>query len=258
MLAVKRAAQGMIMAAGAPAGWLMIQVARGAEPAVELSTNVGLYVYMLLATMVVFGLFGLALGTREATLLQLNETLEQSALTDSLTGLRNARYFHARLAEEHAERVRTGNPLALVIIDLDHFKRVNDEHGHQVGDEVLANTARAIASVTRHGETEARVGGEEFALLLPGSDGRRAREAAERARGAIAEAVTDLPGGRVIRVTASAGVASTAELGDVTAQALYRAADDALYAAKAGGRNRSEVAKATSRSGSAPPFRASS
>lgn len=240
---VVRAVQGMVMAFGAPLGWLLLQVVRGSEASAQLSAHTGLYVYMLVATFFVFGLFGTLLGTREDRLLRLNRDLAQVAITDSLTGLRNARYFHARFAEEHAEWVRTGRPLALVIMDIDHFKRVNDEYGHQVGDDVLETTAHAISAVTRQGETEARVGGEEFALLLPGSDGQRAREAAERARRAIADAATSLAGGGAIRVTASAGVASTAELPDAGVHALYQAADTALYAAKSGGRNRTVVAE---------------
>lgn len=230
------------MAIGAPFGWLLIEIARGRPPATALSANPGLYVYMFVSTMFVFGLFGLLLGSREDRLLGLNAELEQTAITDVLTGLRNARYFYARFEEEYAEHVRTGNPLAVVIFDIDFFKRVNDEHGHQVGDDVLASSARAIKSVTRQGETEARVGGEEFALLLPGSDGERAREAAERARRAIGAASTRVSDGRVIRVTASAGVASTAELSVASARELYRAADEALYAAKAEGRDRTVVA----------------
>lgn len=241
-----RAAQGLLLAAGAPAGWLLIQMARGHHAAAELSANAPLYAYMLLATMLVFGLFGLLLGEREARLLRLNKELEHASVTDALTGLRNARYFYTRLAEEFAEWQRTGQPLGLVIIDIDHFKRVNDEHGHPVGDEVLINTARAIASVTRQGETEARVGGEEFALLLPGSDTAQAREAAERARAAIARAFTKLPSGGVVRVTASAGVASTADIPNATPASLYRAADEALYAAKKGGRDRTCVAESLS------------
>jgi diguanylate cyclase (GGDEF)-like protein len=232
----------MAMSIGAPLGWLLIESARGTPPVMGLSANPGLYVYMFASTMFVFGLFGLLLGSREDRLLVVNAELEQAAITDVLTGLRNARYFHARFEEEYAEHMRTGNPLAVVIFDIDFFKRVNDEHGHQVGDDVLAISASAIKSVTRKGETEARVGGEEFVLLLPGSDGERAREAAERARGAIAAASTRLPDGQMVRVTASAGVASTAELSAASARELYRAADEALYTAKAEGRDRTVVA----------------
>jgi diguanylate cyclase (GGDEF)-like protein len=230
------------MAAGAPLGWLLIQGMRGASPAEELTAQPGLYVYMLAGTIVAFGLFGLILGDHEDNLERINRELEDLAVTDGLTGLRNARYFHARLDEAQAERRRTGEPLALAIIDLDYFKQVNDEHGHLVGDDVLASVARAIASVTRQGETEARVGGEEFALLLPGSDADAALDAAERVRQAIAAAETPLPEGGIVCITASAGVASTSTLPDATSRQLYRAADDALYAAKAAGRARTVVA----------------
>lgn len=242
--ATSRMLQGIVMASGAPLGWLLIQSIRGMPPAAELTRQPGLYVYMLGATVVVFALFGRALGEREARLVATNRELEELAVTDPLTGMRNARYFHARLAEEQAERERTGRPLALAIIDLDHFKRVNDTYGHPVGDDVLANVARAIASVTRHGETAARIGGEEFALLLPGSTGAAAREAADRVRNAIGAMSTPVPDqvGVTIRVTASAGVASTADLPDADIHALYTAADDALYRAKAEGRNRTVVA----------------
>ncbi|HUH13390.1 MAG TPA: GGDEF domain-containing protein [Longimicrobiales bacterium] len=237
-----RALQGMALAVGAPLGWLLIQRARGVPMGAELSAHPGLYLYMLLGTLLVFGAFGLLLGEREARLLRSARELEELAVTDSLTGLRNARYFHARLEEADAERERAGEPLALAVLDLDHFKRINDEHGHPVGDEVLAAVARAIADVTREGETEARVGGEEFALLLPGSTGEAAREVADRVRAAIAAVEIPVGGAGPLRVTASAGVASTAELGDVDPRELYRAADEALYRAKELGRDRTVVA----------------
>ena len=195
--------------------------------------------------MIVFGVFGLMLGRREDRLLETNRELEHLAITDPLTGLHNPRYFHARMDEEQAERARTGQPLSVVIIDLDHFKRVNDEYGHLVGDDVLANAARAIASVARRGETAARVGGEEFAVLLPASTAEAAYEVAERTREAIAATMTPVTDGTSVHVVASAGVASTADLPDATANELYRAADEALYRAKAEGRNRTVIADRT-------------
>src|SRR5690606_31107543 len=150
-----------------------------------------------------------------------------------------------RLAEERAEAERTHRPLALVVLDLDFFKRVNDLYGHPVGDEVLANVAKAISSITRQGETEARLGGEEFALLLPDSTADEAREVAERVRRAIQATGTSVDGGDVVRITASAGVASTAELPGAGTQELLRAADEALFRAKREGRNRTVVACAT-------------
>jgi diguanylate cyclase (GGDEF)-like protein len=239
-----RALQGMAMAPGAPLGWLLIRTMNGAAPAAELAAEPGLYIYMAFGTLGIFALFGFILGEKEDRLERSNRALEDLAITDALTGLRNRRYFHARLDEEQAERRRTGAPLALAIIDLDYFKRVNDQHGHVAGDNVLITVARAISSVTRQGETEARVGGEEFALLLPESDAAAGRDAAERVRNAIAAAETRLREGPAIRITASAGVASTAEMPDATSTELYRAADRALYAAKAAGRNRTVVAGA--------------
>jgi diguanylate cyclase (GGDEF)-like protein len=234
----------MVVAIGAPLGWLLIQFMRGVSPVSDIAAQPELYGYMLAGTAISFGFFGYLLGEREDRLERSNLDLEHLSVTDGLTGLRNARYFHARLDEENAERHRTGAPLSIVIIDLDHFKRINDVHGHLVGDDVLATAARAIASVTRQGETEARVGGEEFGLLLPGSDSDAAYDAAERVRRAIAAAVTPLPEGGTVRVTASAGVATTSLLPDATPRELYRAADEALYAAKAAGRNRIVVARA--------------
>ena len=90
------------MAIGAPLGWLLIESARGMPPVMELTASPGLYAYMFVSTMIVFGLFGLLLGSREDRLLVLNTELEQTAITDVLTGLRNARYFHARFEEEYA------------------------------------------------------------------------------------------------------------------------------------------------------------
>lgn len=238
--ATTRALQGVAMAAGAPLGWLAIRLALGSSAAMEWRTQPGLYLYMLTGTLVVFGVFGFLLGRREDELVRLNLQLKDLTVTDSLTGLRNGRYFHARLAEEHATRARAGEPLSVVIVDLDHFKDVNDEYGHLVGDDVLVNAGRAIISVTRAGDTAARVGGEEFGLLLPGSDAAMAWEAAERVRLAIAAAATLLPGTQrgFVRITASAGVACSRDVADATPRELYRAADHALYCAKAAGRNR--------------------
>jgi diguanylate cyclase (GGDEF)-like protein len=239
-----RCLQGMVLAVGAPSGWLLIRALAGGRPATELTQHPALYLYMLVSTILVFAFFGLLLGAREDRLLELNRRLDQLAVTDDLTGLRNARYFHARLEEAAAHSRRTGEPLALAIIDLDHFKKINDRFGHAAGDEVLVSAARAIASMTRHGETEARVGGEEFALLLPGSTGEEGKEVAERVRRAIKAARTSLPGVQPesVVVTASVGVASTAELPGADPRKLFQAADASLYRAKRGGRNRTAVA----------------
>ena len=156
---------------------------------------------------------------------------EERAAIDPLTGLANHRTFHERLRTELERARRHGRGLALVLMDLDHFKQVNDTHGHQVGDRVLEHAARVLASETRTGELVARVGGEEFAMLLPEADEDEAFRAAERVRRAIA--ATDFPG--VGHMTMSAGVCDVRQAPD--AETLYRLADGALYWAKHRGRD---------------------
>lgn len=236
---VSRALQGAILALGAPAGWLLLRALAGHGLGDELTRHVGLYAYLLVPTVLSFASFGVILGIHENKLYRLNARLSDDALTDELTGLKNLRYFRARLQEEHAAWQRDGTPLSLLMIDLDHFKRVNDRYGHPVGDLLLKRVAGAIASVARRGETAARVGGEEFALLLPGAAGDDAFAAAERVRAAVA-AVRLYPSSRgsLITVAVSVGCASAADLGGLTPEELYGAADSALYAAKRQGRDR--------------------
>jgi diguanylate cyclase (GGDEF)-like protein/PAS domain S-box-containing protein len=158
--------------------------------------------------------------------------LERLARTDSLTQLANRHVLQEALAREAARRSGHGQLLALVVLDLDLFKQVNDAFGHPAGDAVLIEVARRLQSTVRAGEVLARVGGEEFAWLLPACDAEEAVAAADRARAAIASE----PFGRAGKLTMSAGVGlvSTPSDGD----ALYRMADRALYEAKQSGRNR--------------------
>lgn len=158
-------------------------------------------------------------------------TAMAAAATDSLTGLFNHRAFHERLGAEVERAHRHHRELSLIIFDLDHFKRVNDDQGHQAGDKVLAEVAQRLKDVVRVGDILGRVGGEEFAVLLPETDGLDAWEFAERAREAIA--ARPMPGVR--RLTVSAGVCGLSEAG--SADNLYRLADGALYWAKGHGRD---------------------
>ncbi|MEW6581631.1 MAG: diguanylate cyclase [Actinomycetota bacterium] len=157
--------------------------------------------------------------------------LEALASRDTLTGLLNHRTFQERLAGEVARARRGGHALSLVIFDLDHFKHVNDTHGHQVGDEVLAEAARRLAGQARTGEVVARVGGEEFAWIIPEADDMEAWRAADRAREIMA--ATPFPAAGTL--TVSAGVCDLSRATD--AAGLYRRADGALYWAKAHGRD---------------------
>ena len=158
--------------------------------------------------------------------------LELLARTDSLTGLDNRYVLQEALDRAAAVAHRQGSRLALVLLDVDLFKQVNDRHGHPAGDAVLVEVARRLSATVRTGEVLARVGGEEFAWLLPDARVSEAVVAADRARTAIASA----PFQTVGRLTMSAGVGLVRAPGD--GDALYRLADRALYEAKQGGRNR--------------------
>lgn len=159
------------------------------------------------------------------------ERLERLASTDGLTEIPNRGSFTSALEQEVARSTRTGHPLSLVMFDLDEFKAVNDQFGHQAGDDALRNVAAALARACRDLDTAARYGGEEFVVILPDCGPERALVVAERLRAAVASASAARP------LTASAGVASFPEhAGD--GHALVRAADDALMVSKRSGRNR--------------------
>jgi diguanylate cyclase (GGDEF)-like protein/PAS domain S-box-containing protein len=162
--------------------------------------------------------------------------LAVQATTDSLTGLANHRAFHERLEHEVARAMRHTHPMSLVLLDIDNFKAVNDRHGHQAGDKVLAEVARRLSALGRAGDDLGRVGGEEFAWLLPETDLASAVTAARRACHAIRD-VGIRPTGTV---TCSIGVATLTA--DDDPRSLYRRADEALYQAKSEGRDRVVVA----------------
>ena len=162
-------------------------------------------------------------------------TLEQAALTDALTGMQNRRFFDDALREYIAEFRRIGRPVGLIVLDLDHFKMVNDTHGHDVGDQVLRAVAGCLKDMTRFHDVVARLGGEEFAVVAPNMDEAALVKFAERIRKAIAGLVVATDNVR-LRVTTSVGLAVWD--GDETAEDLYRRADKHLYQAKRLGRNR--------------------
>jgi diguanylate cyclase (GGDEF)-like protein len=172
----------------------------------------------------------------QARLQQLKIELEEMAHTDALTGLQNRRLFITRLNEE-AERVRRhGSTLSVLIFDLDHFKQINDTYGHDAGDEVLKSVSAVAMDVKRITDVAARVGGEEFAILLPETDAIGALHLASRLREGIEKSKTLASDGHRIQVTASVGVATvTRESQDI--ENILKFADNALYKAKHAGRN---------------------
>lgn len=175
--------------------------------------------------------------------LALHETVRRLAVTDELTGLANHRHFQESLAHEVARAGRLGVPLALLMLDIDDFKLVNDRHGHQQGDAVLRAVADVVRAKVRAIDLPARYGGEELAVILPHMDVDRAATVGQRLRTAIAAARVSGRGGCALTVTASIGIAA---LGSEVASAgdLVRAADAALYRAKRAGKNCVEVAPA--------------
>lgn len=163
------------------------------------------------------------------------QALSRMALTDPLTKAFNRRYFQQSATESWELWSRGGQPFALIMFDLDHFKKINDMFGHDFGDQVLSQIAASVRGVTRASDRLVRMGGEEFCLILPGADGRAAMASAERLRGAI-EASSFNHNGDSVRITASFGVASTEERYE-TLRSMTIAADIALYKAKDVGRN---------------------
>jgi two-component system, cell cycle response regulator len=163
--------------------------------------------------------------------------LYESSVKDSLTGAYNREYFGERLKSEVAYSIRHQTELSLVILDLDHFKKVNDTHGHQGGDAVLIAAVAALSRTLRAEDVVARYGGEEFAVILRGIALGPATTVGERLRGLV-EAMRVNHGEEVIRATLSAGCASLACCAAPGGDALVAVADRRLYIAKRGGRNR--------------------
>lgn len=166
-----------------------------------------------------------------------NEQLSQLSATDPLTGLRNRRYVDEILNIEVLRARRYKTPLSVLMADLDHFKHVNDDHGHQAGDAVLRGVADVLRSSLRATDVGGRYGGEEFIVVLAHNDVEGARQLAERWRTAVENTPFAIPGGGVAEVTISIGVAGSVGP-EIEATDLVAAADAALYAAKQWGRNR--------------------
>lgn len=171
---------------------------------------------------------------------RLHERLTGEAHTDPLTGLFNRREFDTRLVEEHQRARRHGKSFALMMIDIDRFKHINDDYGHPAGDAVLIVMAEVLKQQFRDVDVIARYGGEEFVVILPEITSESAQQVAERVRSAIASISFPLAGGPENEVTASIGISYCAD-GEASPQLMVARADQALYRAKQSGRNRVEL-----------------
>jgi diguanylate cyclase (GGDEF)-like protein len=235
--AVRCGLLGAGLALGAPAGWLFLRIAQGAPAMLELRANIGLYAYLLGGTGIAFAAFGAASGWLLERLSEANDELRKLTALDPLTGLANLRHFRERLAQEAARARRQGSPLSLIVLDLDHFKLLNDRLGHDVGDAALAHAAAVLRASVREVDVPCRIGGDEFAVICPGATREGTIAVAERARAALACTPLRAPDGQLVTFTASLGVST---LG-ADEPHLFRATDHALYAAKAAGGNRVQI-----------------
>lgn len=205
----------------------------------------GVVLSLCATTIVLTGLFRRELHQRkvaEQAALDLNVRLEKLATTDALTGLANRRRFDDALGREWRRAVRNRLPLSLLVLDADYFKGFNDRYGHQQGDEALRLIARSIdASIASASDTACRIGGEEFAVILPDTDAAGAEIVAHRIRDAVAGWALPHASSPLGILTVSIGVAQIPEIRAVDPAAFVEAADQALYAAKANGRNQVQV-----------------
>jgi diguanylate cyclase (GGDEF)-like protein len=168
------------------------------------------------------------------------DALEYQATHDSLTGLWNRRSVLELLERDLSRSERDGRPLSAVMIDIDHFKQINDEIGHLAGDRVLTEVARRVLATLRSSDTFGRIGGEEFLMILYPADETTALEVMERARLACSSEPVEIDSGS-LEATVSLGAAVVNEAGRITLSRLLQTADRALYRAKNAGRNRSEL-----------------
>ncbi len=231
---------GALLAMCAPLGLLLLRCAaawRAPTPSflVELIARDPLgFVYTTFTPLVVLIWLGYTLGRRD-------DVLAETSITDPLTQLYNRRHIDARLTEEFLRASRHGTPLALILVDLDHLKEINDYAGHESGDAALVAVADTLRKSCRVTDLAARYGGDEFVILLPSTSAPQALEVAERIRTSLRNRTESKGSGSAI--TVSIGIADFSVARPDRPASLVEAADAALYVAKEAGRDRAEIAK---------------
>ena len=233
---------GALLGLGSPIGaflmryWLADPVLKGAWIRSELNYNSLFYVYMGVGSVSAFVVFGYVLGLRSERQKVSNrmlsarvEELHLKSVTDALTGAYSYGYLHEVLELEVQRTLNEKTPLSVMLIDIDHFKRINDSHGHLFGDRVIKETAETISAHVRSDDILGRYGGDEFVVVMPGADRTTAVSVAERVRAGVAK--------NGYRTTASIGVATFDGVQQETPGQLLHRADMNLYQAKRDGRN---------------------
>ena len=235
---------GLLLGTGAPIGalillWLFphpaLQIPYFIEE--EWKDHVFFFTYMLVGTSSVFTLFGFWIGQDHDKVIRHNRRLTDQAQTDPLTGLGNHRYLHKAFSIEHERHRVNHQPLSCLMMDLDHFKRVNDSYGHPFGDYVLQHFAKIVQESIRQGDIATRYGGEEFFCILPNCDNVEALQVADRIRRRT-EKYHFVHEGRRAKVTVSLGCVTSHRSSKETYSHLIKTTDKSLYAAKHKGRNR--------------------
>jgi diguanylate cyclase (GGDEF)-like protein len=183
---------------------------------------------------------------------KLRDQLRDQSIRDALTGMFNRRYMLETCRREFSRATRTGQSVSILSMDIDHFKKFNDNHGHDAGDSVLRAVSDCLKATFREEDVPCRFGGEEFVVILPGTVAHVAVNKAEEVRAKIEAVVVRYLDANLPRVTISIGVAAFPNSGD-NAQAVLKAADDALYRAKDGGRNRVELSPTVASSNTTSP-----
>lgn len=243
---------GFFLGLGSPVGaflmrfWLADPILKALWVSSELRYNALFYIYMGVGTITAFVVFGYTLGVRSESQRVHNkdlrgrlQELHLKSVTDGLTGIYSHAYLQETLAIEMDRSRRTGRPLSVLIMDFDDFKKINDTHGHLFGDRVLKEVTETINMNIRQEDVLGRYGGDEFLVIMPGTDASTAARVADRIRGAVARAgiIDRRDGERPVKTTLSIGSATFPSEGAEDAPSLVDKADKNLYQAKHKGKN---------------------
>lgn len=234
---------GVVLGVCAPLGAFLLRYAGSsvvrAAPMADVQSNSFFYIYELVGTSLVFAIAGWVAGARAEKLEQAEEFYQSLAEHDPLTGLYNERAFRDRYSRAIERASRTGQPVSLLLIDVDHLKRINDRYGHRTGNKALIHIATAMRDAKRNTDSAARWGGDEFAILLDGADVSATRRVAENVLTRVREKPVPFTRGQLV---ASVSIGAACTSAPTSGDDLFSIADRALYEAKRAGRNRLEVA----------------